>query len=228
MGLGNVIITGGASGLGAATVESVARHGGTPLVIDRKTPPSEVVFAQADLADTDAVDAAVRALADRVDGQIHGVFTAAGIDACGKLDDVSAKDWEQVIHVNLLGTAAVIRSALPYLKNTGGRIVTCASTLGIKAVSDATAYCASKFGVVGFSRALAAELAGAVGVTTLIPGGMHTSFFDNRDEQYKPPPDAKLNKPQDVAETVVFALSQPAGCEVRELVVCASTESSWP
>ncbi|MEN3317278.1 MAG: hypothetical protein V7643_679 [Mycobacterium sp.] len=228
MGLGNVIITGGASGLGAATVESVTRHGGTPLVIDRKEPPADVAFAQADLADTEAVDAAVRALAERVDGQINGVFTAAGIDSCGKLGDVAAKDWERVIHVNLLGTAAVIRSTLPYLKTTGGRIVTCASTLGIKAVSDASAYCASKFGVVGLSRALAAELAGEVGVTTLIPGGMYTPFFDGRDEQYKPPPDAKLNKPEDVAETVVFALSQPAGCEVREMVVCASTESSWP
>ena len=228
MELGNVIITGGASGLGAATVESVTRHGGTPLVIDRKEPAADVAFVQVDLADTEAVDAAVRALAEAVDGQIHGVFTAAGIDSCGKLGDVAAKDWERVIHVNLLGTAAVIRSALPYLRATHGRIVTCASTLGIKAVSDASAYCASKFGVVGLSRALAAELAGEVGVTTLIPGGMHTPFFDGRDEQYKPPPDAKLNKPEDVAETVVFALSQPTGCEVREMVVCASTESSWP
>ena len=228
MNLGNIIITGGASGLGAATVEAVARQGGTPLVIDRNEPRSGVAFARADLADTDAVDAAVRSLADQVGGALHGVFTAGGTDVCGKLDDVAVKDWERVVHVNLLGTAAVIRSALPYLKSTGGRIVTCASTLGIKAVSDATAYCASKFGVVGFSRALAAELAGEVGVTTLIPGGMHTAFFDSRDDQYKPPPDAKLNQPEDVAQAVVFALSQPAGCEVRELVVCASTESSWP
>jgi len=228
MTLGNILITGGASGLGAATVKAVARHGGTPLVIDQRNVDGDIAFESADLADTAAVDAAVRALADRVGDRIDGVFTAAGIDSCGRLDDVPAKEWERVIHVNLLGTAAVIRAALPYLKTTGGRIVTCASTLGIKAVSDATAYCASKFGVVGFSRALAAELAGEVGVTTLIPGGMHTPFFDGRTEQYKPPPDAKLNKPEDVAETVVFALMQPAGCEVRELVVCSSTESSWP
>lgn len=226
--LGNVIITGGASGLGAATAKAIAAQGGTPLIIDRNNPQEGLVFARADLADTDAVDAAVHTLAEQVDGQIHGVFTAGGTDVCGKLTDVAVKDWERVVHVNLLGTAAVIRSALPYLKNTGGRIVTCASTLGIKAVSDATAYCASKFGVIGFSRALAAELAGEVGVTTLIPGGMHTAFFDSRDEQYKPPADAKLNQPEDVAESVIFALSQPAGCEVRELVVCASTESSWP
>lgn len=228
MKLGNILITGGASGLGAATVEAVVRHGGRPLVIDRQTPAAEVDFQCADLADTEAVDSAVRTLADRADGVIDGVFTAAGIDSCGKLGDVPAKDWERVVHVNLLGTVAVIRSALPYLKSSGGRIVTCASTLGINAVSDATAYCASKFGVVGFSRALAAELAGEVGVTTLIPGGMYTSFFDGRDEQYMPPPEAKLNEPANVAETVVFALSQPAGCEVRELVVCSSTESSWP
>lgn len=226
--LGNVIITGGASGLGAAAVTAVQRRGGTPMVIDLNRPDTDIPFAQADLADTAAVEAAVQELADRNGGRVHGLFTAAGVDSCGTLDDVAAKEWERVIHVNLLGTAAVVRAALPFLKATQGRIVTVASTLGIKAVSDATAYCASKFGVVGFTRALAAELAGQVGVTLLIPGGMHTPFFDGRDEQYKPPADAKLNQPENVAETVVFALSQPAGCEIREMVVCAPTESSWP
>jgi NAD(P)-dependent dehydrogenase (short-subunit alcohol dehydrogenase family) len=228
MKLGNVLIAGGASGLGAATVRAVQRHGGTPLVIDIAQPADDVRYVYADLADTAGVEAAVREVADGVGGQINGVFTPAGVDSCGPLDKVAAKEWERVLHVNLLGTAAVVRSALPYLKTTQGRIVTCASTLGIKAVSDATAYCASKFGVVGFTRALAAELAGQVGVTLLIPGGMETPFFDGRDEQYKPPPDAKLNDPNNVAETVVFALCQPSGSEIREMVVCASEESSWP
>jgi NAD(P)-dependent dehydrogenase (short-subunit alcohol dehydrogenase family) len=229
--LGNVIITGGASGLGAATAEAVTRHGGTPLIIDVKPPTGAnagAAHAFADLADTDAVQAAVETLAERADGPVTGLFTAAGIDSCGTLEQVPAKEWERVVMVNLLGTAAVVRAALPLLRAGRGRIVTVASTLGIKAVSDATAYCASKFGVVGFTRALAAELAGDVGVTLLIPGGMHTPFFDGRTEQYKPPADAKLNRPEDVAETVVFALSQPAGCEIREMVVAASTESSWP
>ncbi|OCB31512.1 short-chain dehydrogenase [Mycobacterium malmoense] len=225
--LEGVLISGGSSGLGAATVAAVARRGGVPLVIDKKPPAADVPYAACDLADTSAVAAAVESLAERAGG-ITGVFTAAGIDSCGTLEQVPAKEWEQVVAVNLVGTAAVVRAALPHLRATGGRIVTCASTLGIKAVGDATAYCASKFGVVGFTRALAAELAGEVGVTLLIPGGMHTPFFDGRTEQYKPPADAKLNQPEDVAETVLFALSQPAGCEVRELVVCASTESSWP
>ena len=57
---------------------------------------------------------------------------------------------------------------------------------------------------------------------------MHTAFFDGRTEQYKPPADAQLNRPEDVAAAVLFALGQPPGCEVRELVVRPSTESSWP
>jgi NAD(P)-dependent dehydrogenase (short-subunit alcohol dehydrogenase family) len=156
------------------------------------------------------------------------VVTAAGVDTPGRLTDVPAQQWERVVAVNLLGTAAVIRAALPYLERAEGRIVTVASTLGLRAVSDATAYCASKFGVVGFTRALAAELAGRVGVTLLVPGGMATAFFDGRNEQYRPGPDARLNDPADVAEAVLFALRQPAGCAVRELVICPATESSYP
>jgi NAD(P)-dependent dehydrogenase (short-subunit alcohol dehydrogenase family) len=130
--------------------------------------------------------------------------------------------------VNLLGTAAVVRAALPHLERSAGRVVTVGSTLGLKAVSDATAYCASKFGVVGFTRALATEWAGRVGVTLLIPGGMQTHFFDDRDEKYKPPPDMELAPPEHVADAVVFALSRPAGIELREMVVATSTEPSWP
>jgi NAD(P)-dependent dehydrogenase (short-subunit alcohol dehydrogenase family) len=226
--LGTILITGGSSGLGAATAAAVQAAGGTPLVLDRVEPTESVAYQQVDLADSAAAAAAVDAAVKETGGRLDGVFTAAGIDACGRLDQVPADDWERVIRVNLLGTAAVVRAALPYLRRSHGRVVTCASTLGIKAVSDATAYCASKFGVVGFTRALAAETAGEVGVTLLIPGGMHTHFFDNRTEQYKPPPDAVLNAPEDVAAAVVFALSQPAGCELRELVICSSTEGSWP
>ncbi|WP_055477724.1 SDR family oxidoreductase [Sphaerimonospora mesophila] len=225
--LGNILITGGASGLGRATALAVAKEGGRPLVIDVNEPDGDVDHVRADLADRGQAERAVRELAERAGG-LDGVVTAAGIDACGRLEDIQAADWERVIAVNLLGTASVIRAALPYLRESGGKVVTVASTLGVRAVSDATAYCAAKFGVVGFTRALAAELAGQVGVTLLIPGGMHTNFFEGREEKYRPGPDAKLNQPEDVAAAIVFALGRPEGCEVRELVVCASTETSWP
>ncbi|MBB6121896.1 SDR family oxidoreductase [Nocardiopsis algeriensis] len=225
--LGNTLITGGASGLGAATARAVEAAGGKPIVLDRQHPGTDLPFEQVDLAHREDVEVAVQRVVEK-HGRIDAVVNAAGIDACGKLQDVSAEDWERVVRVNLLGTVAVTRAALPHLRDSGGTVVNCASTLGLRALSDATAYCASKFGVVGFSRALAAELAGEVGVTTLIPGGMSTSFFDGRPEQYKPGADAKLNDPEHVAAAVVFALSQPRGCEVREMVVCPSEETSWP
>ncbi|MEU1391890.1 MULTISPECIES: SDR family oxidoreductase [unclassified Nonomuraea] len=223
----NILITGGASGLGLATAEAVEKEGWRALVVDVREPDQRFDHVTADLADRGQAERAVRELAERAGG-LDGVVTAAGIDACGRLEDVPADDWERVIQVNLLGTAAVVRAALPYLKRTRGKVVTCASTLGLRPLSDASAYSASKFGVVGFTRGLAVELRGEVGVTLLIPGGMRTSFFDGRPEQYKPGPEAGLNDPAHVAQTVVFALRQPAGCEVRELVVCPSTETSWP
>lgn len=222
-----VLISGGSSGLGAATVDALLERGDQPMVIDRVPPKADVPYVRADLADSSAAENAVGELADQAGG-LDAVFTPAGIDVPGTLDTIPAKEWERVLQVNLLGTAAVVRAALPHLKRSHGRVVTVASTLGIKAVSDATAYCAAKFGVVGFTRALAAETAGEIGVTMLVPGGMQTAFFDNRDEKYKPPADAKLNRPEDVARTVLFALDQPPGCEVRELVVCHAEESSWP
>jgi NAD(P)-dependent dehydrogenase (short-subunit alcohol dehydrogenase family) len=196
-------------------------------VLDRQPAGDGFEHELVDLADSSRAEAAVRSVAER-SGGLFGLVTAAGMDACGPLEGVSREAWERVIAVNLLGTVAVVRAALPYLLAEGGRVVTVASTLGLRALPDATAYCASKFGVVGFTRALMLELAGRVGVTLLIPGGMRTAFFDERDEQYRPGPDAQLNSPDDVAAAVVFALRQPAGCELRELIITPSREPSWP
>jgi NAD(P)-dependent dehydrogenase (short-subunit alcohol dehydrogenase family) len=225
--LGTVIVTGGASGLGAAVARGLAERGGTPVVLDVNGPREGFDHELVDLSRGRVAEGAVGRAAER-HGGLDAVVTAAGVDSCGRIEDVDAEEWERVVAVNLIGTAAVVRAALPHLERASGRIVTVASTLGLRALSDATAYCASKFGVVGFSRALAAETAGRVGVTCLVPGGMQTAFFDGRDERYKPPPDAKLAPPEEVAETVLFALTRSSGAEMRELVVCPSVEASWP
>ncbi|HSU73996.1 MAG TPA: SDR family oxidoreductase [Terrabacter sp.] len=231
--LGTVLVTGGASGLGAAVARAVAQAGGRPLVLDRRAPDREVLDVPdsdvgiVDLADTRAAEQAVREIVGAAGG-VDAVVTCAGTDACGRFDEIDGPDWDRVLQVNLLGTAAVVRAAMPSLLANGGRVVTVASTLGLRVLSDATAYCASKFGVIGFSRALAVETQGRLGVTTLVPGGMQTAFFDGRPDQYKPGPDAKLNRPEDVAAAVLFALRQPPGCEVRELVITPSVEGSWP
>lgn len=222
-----VLVTGGSNGLGAAVVEAVAKDGGRPYVIDRRPPAGGVDWVECDLADTRAAEEATREIISRAGG-LSGVVTAAGMDLPGALADIDRASWERVVTVDLFATAAVIRAALPALVASHGTAVTVASTLGVKAVSDATAYCAAKFGVVGFTRALAAELAGRVGVTLIIPGGMRTGFFDARDEKYKPGPDAILNDPANVAAAIMFALRQPPGSAVRELVIAAETETSYP
>lgn len=225
--LGTVFVTGGASGLGAAVVDAVRDAGGVAAVIDKSAPRVDVPAAAVDLSDWDAATEAVADLVDQA-GPPDAVVTAAGIDACGTLLDVDPTSWRRVVEVNLFGTVAVVRAALPHLVERHGRVVTVASTLALRGAGDATAYCASKFAVRGFTQALAAELAGQVGVTLLVPGGMRTPFFDGRAEQYKPGPDADLNDPADTAAAVLTALRQPPGCELRELLVMASGESSWP
>ena len=224
--LGRVLVTGGSSGLGAAVAAAVRDGGGTPVVLDVKAPQDGLAFERADLARPREAEGAVRRGAE--DGGLDAVVTAAGIDACGDLGDVDGEAWDRVVAVNLLGTAAVVRAALPYLERSRGRVVTVGSTLGVRALPAATAYCASKFGIVGFTRALAAETGGRVGVTLLLPGGMRTPFFDDRPEEFKPAPDQHLTRPEDVASTVLFALRQPPGCELRELLVAPATEPSWP
>jgi NAD(P)-dependent dehydrogenase (short-subunit alcohol dehydrogenase family) len=222
-----VLVSGGSSGLGRAVVERVLVAGGLPLVLDLKPPSSDVPYAPVDLADSRAAELAVADLASQAGG-IDAVVTAAGIDFPGRLDSVAAVDWERVIQVNLIGTAAVARAALPHLVERRGHLVTVASTLGLRALADASAYCAAKFGVVGLTRALAAELGDSVGVTLLIPGGMRTSFFDGREEKYRPGPEARLCEPEQVADAALFAIAAPAGACVRELVVCPPVEGSYP
>jgi NAD(P)-dependent dehydrogenase (short-subunit alcohol dehydrogenase family) len=222
-----VLVSGGASGLGHAIVERVLAAGGQPLVLDLKPPAADVPYLSVDLADPRAAEAAVRDIAEQAGG-LNAVVTAAGIDTPGQLADVSPTAWERVIQVNLIGTAAVARAALPYLERSHGSLVTVASTLGLRALSDASAYCAAKFGVVGFTRALAAEMGDRVGVTLLVPGGMRTSFFDGRTEQYKPGPDAQLSDPAQVADAVLFAIHQRSGSCIREIVICPPVEGSYP
>jgi NAD(P)-dependent dehydrogenase (short-subunit alcohol dehydrogenase family) len=220
-----VVVTGGSSGLGAALVAALLAEGAEPHVLDLSPPKHDVPHVLVDLSEPGAAaDAVARLVGDR---SVRGVITAAGTDACGRLDDVPEAAWDRVIAVNLLGTAGVVRAVLPRLAPRGD-IMTVASTLGLRALSDATAYCASKFGVVGFTRALARELSGRHRVTLILPGGMATSFFDDRTEQYRPGPDVLLADPGHVAKLAVAAMALPPEIEVKELLVGPPGESSWP
>lgn len=224
-GLGRVLVTGGASGLGAAVVEEIAMLGGEPIVMDLLTPRSDHEFVPVDLADTAATEAAVALVASE---GLDAVVTCAAIDSCGPLEMVKSEDWERVISVNLLGTAAVIRAAAATLVESRGQVITVASTLGRRALPDATAYCASKFGVVGLTRALNAEMGHRLRITCVMPGGMDTPFFDGRPMKYRPAPDAPLMDPRHVAEVIVDVLRRRASANVPEIMITPGGETSWP
>lgn len=218
-----MLITGSASGLGAAVATQASKHGWSTIGIDMRPSPSADEYRVADVSDFTSVQQALYEIT-----HIDAVITCAGIDHPGALSTVRHDVWDNIIKVNLIGTANIARWALSRFPDTGGHIMTVASTLGLRAASEATAYCASKFGVVGFSRALAAELGERHSVTLVIPGGMRTSFFDHREERFKPGPDAQLADPKDIADVMINALNQPSTCSIRELVVTPLTEMSWP
>lgn len=222
-----VVVTGGSSGLGEAIVDNVLAEGGSAYVLDTHMPSARVPFTGTDVSSWDQVLAGMKAARDRLGG-IDGLVTAAGIDRCGALADVDPDDWEMVVRVNLLGTVNAIRAALPDLVESHGRVVTVSSILALRPAGDASAYCASKAGVLGLTHALAAELKGKVGLTALVPGGMATSFFDGRDPQYQPAADAQLCAAADVARAVSMALTSPAGCELREIIIAPANEPGWP
>jgi NADP-dependent 3-hydroxy acid dehydrogenase YdfG len=222
----SVLVTGGSSGLGAAVCAALTDAGARVTSLDRRVSDA-VDTIEVNLADTAAAEEATRAAIARL-GAVDAIVCCAGVDAPGPLETTPREQWDRIVAVNLLGLAAVVRASLPALAERQGRVIAVASTLGHRAVGDATAYCASKFGVVGFTRALTAELRGQVGVTLLTPGGMQTAFFDDRAEQYKPPPGASLADPADVAAAVVWVLGRPPAIEVKELAIMSPAEASWP
>jgi NADP-dependent 3-hydroxy acid dehydrogenase YdfG len=115
-------------------------------------------------------------------------------------------------------------------RQRSGHIVNIASTAVTRAWADASAYHASKWGLVGFSRGLGVEGRPlGIRVTTIIPGGMRTHFFDRFADQGIPMPEMeKLQDPANVARAINFAAQTPPESAVQELIITPVTESSWP
>jgi NAD(P)-dependent dehydrogenase (short-subunit alcohol dehydrogenase family) len=233
----HALVTGGGRGIGAAIAGALAAAGARVTLLGRTTAeleetasalPGDARAVTADVTDAGQVE---RAFAEARDagGAISILVNNAGLAKSRPLAKGDEAFWRMMLDVNLTGAWHCTRAVLPaMLAANWGRIVSVSSTAGLRGYAYCTAYCAAKHGLVGFTRALALEVAGRIGVTMLVPGGMRTGFFDDRPEQFRPAPDQRLNDPADVAQTVLFALCQPPGCEVRELIVTPSTEPSWP
>jgi NAD(P)-dependent dehydrogenase (short-subunit alcohol dehydrogenase family) len=232
------LVTGGARGLGAATCEVLSRDGFAVVVADvrgdaaRSTAArvseagGEAVAVDLDVTDDSSAGGAV-AHALACFGRLDVLINNAGVDVTKAVDELELEEWDRVLDVNLRGAYLMARHALPPMKAAGqGHIVNIVSTAARRAWPNASAYHASKWGLLGFSHALHAEARQyGVKVTAVISGGMKTDFLFERFPEI----DAEtLQSPHNVAEAIRFVLNQPEGSVIPELMVLPMRETSWP
>ncbi|HVC33203.1 MAG TPA: SDR family oxidoreductase [Chloroflexota bacterium] len=234
------IVTGAGRGLGAATARALAGEGCGVAIWDVNDAAARALAQDLsgcgvptravtlDVANPEQVAAAVAA--DHADfGRIDYLINCAGVDVTLPIGELSVEQWDRVLGVNLRGPFLTTRAVFPIMqRQRGGQIVNVASTAAVRAWPNASAYCASKWGLLGFTRAIGTEgRPYNIRATVVIPGGMRTGFFDRPDLPVKPDP-ANLNDPSHVARTIVFVLSQPAESVIQEIAVMPLTETSWP
>jgi NAD(P)-dependent dehydrogenase (short-subunit alcohol dehydrogenase family) len=170
-----VAITGAASGIGAATADSLREHGAEVVGLDINAGEEDVLAC--DVRDQASVDHAVAEAIERLGG-LDVLINCAGIGDPQSAAEPPAEDALRVLDVNLLGPWRVTAAALPALRASHGRVINVASGLAHLTVPLATAYCMSKRGLVAYSDALRIELAGEVNVTTVYPGYIRTPIHD--------------------------------------------------
>ena len=231
------LVTGAGSGLGAATAAALIAAGYDVAALDidptRLAPLAAhdgVLPLACDLADAAAVERCVAETVARF-GRIDVAVNCAGLDHTLWLEQLPLAQFDQIIAVNLRGPFVVAKAVWPHMKRQGGgQIVNIASTASVRVWTGASAYHASKFGVLGLSRAMNLEgRPDGIRVMTVIPGGMDTHFLDQLAEQGigRPGRDT-LQDPANVARTIVYALDMPADSVIQEIVVTPPNEASWP
>jgi NAD(P)-dependent dehydrogenase (short-subunit alcohol dehydrogenase family) len=232
------LVTGGGRGLGAAICDVLSEAGASVVAGDIRfaggpTRPEDFsitgegpLTVHLDVSDEDSVDSAVQAVLDRF-GRLDILVNNAGIDVTLPVEELSAEEWQRVVSVNLNGPFLTSKRAVPLMREQGsGHIVNIVSTAAKRAWPNAAAYHASKWGLLGLSHALHAELrAAGIKVTAVVAGGMRTPFLLDRF----PDIDVEtLQDPRSVAETVRFVLCSPDGSVIPEVMVLPMRETSWP
>jgi NAD(P)-dependent dehydrogenase (short-subunit alcohol dehydrogenase family) len=190
---GVAVVTGGGSGIGRATALLLARHGAKVHVSDLNPEAAQTVAGEIQAAGgegahsaLDVTDAgAMEAFADAVftaDGHVDVLHNNAGIGHAGNIEATTFEDWQRVISVNLLGVAYGVQAFVPrmLLQGRPAAVVNTASMAGLLPTAKMGPYTASKFGVVGLSEALNAELSGrGIHVSAICPGVINTPIVAN-------------------------------------------------
>jgi NAD(P)-dependent dehydrogenase (short-subunit alcohol dehydrogenase family) len=232
------LVTGGAQGLGEALCRTLGQDGATVAIADIHGEQAEALASKLnadglhtvavpmDVTDADAAQSAVRRLSEQF-GKLDILINNAAIDKTVSVEELTLSEWDRIMATNLRGPFVMSKLALAMMTTRRtGHIINIVSTAAKRAWANASAYHASKWGLLGLSHALHVEARShGVKVTAVISGGMRTPFLLDRF------PDidlATLQDPQNVAETVRYLLRLPADTVVPEMTVIPMRETSWP
>jgi len=232
------IVTGGGRGLGAAICRMLDEVGAIAVVADiRENLAQQVALEiqadggkaqalQLDVCDAAQVEAAIHKIVSEY-GQLDILINNAGVDVTLPVDELAVQDWNRIIAVNLNGPFVMSKFVLSQMKQHGsGHIVNIVSTASKRAWANASAYHASKWGLLGFSHALHVEARPHnIKVTAVVAGGMRTPFLLDRFPDID---ESKLQDPRNVADTIRYVLTQPAETVIPEVMVLPMRETSWP
>ena len=221
------LVTGASGGIGAEIARAIHIQGGTVVLHGTRADKLKALAVElgarahalpANLSDRTAVAGLVDEAADASGGPVSILVNNAGITRDGLLMRMKDADWDELIEINLTAGMALCRSAMRgMMKARSGRIISISSVVGATGNPGQTNYAASKAGMIGFSKSLAAEVAGrGITVNVVAPGFIETPMTDMLDETQKSGlltrvPAGRLGTPKDVAASVAFLASDEAG-----------------
>jgi NADP-dependent 3-hydroxy acid dehydrogenase YdfG len=224
------VITGASRGIGAALARMLHARGVKLGLASRSGDDLGLAGAVAQPCDVRDLDALTR-LCDATAAAFGGidiVVANAGVGAYGSFLDLSREHLDEMLDVNLKGTLYAIRAALPHMLGRDGDVITLASEAGRRGLPYEAVYCASKFGQVGFTRALDHELREqGIRCTNICPGGVATDFALDEGRGRTPDVLPGMMTADDVAEVVVFALERPRHLRLLETALRPVSEASW-
>jgi NADP-dependent 3-hydroxy acid dehydrogenase YdfG len=208
------VITGASTGIGAATAKAADAAGYRVVLAARSADKLDALAAS--LTDAVAVPTDVTSWDDvqrlaETAGRADVVFANAGFGAKRGFTEESPEQWRDMVLTNVYGAALTVRAFLPAIKETRGHFLLTGSVAGRRAIPGSL-YSATKWAVTGMGESLRQELNGTGCRVTLIePGMVDTPFFENRP--------TNALEPDDIANAVMYAVSQPAHVDVNELLI---------